>query len=1367
MLNASLVFFLAVACPQEDSPSTDSLIRQLRSSRVDEREKAERTLKLRDGGDVIRALEKASRDSDPEVAARARVVLEALPFLRTLTPNLVATVPGARERLSRDLRHSWTELFLEVTEQTGTRRKVPGITREDLFPLAPLALRGAEPSERARVCALVGVWRLRSAIPDLVPLLEDQEWPLRAAAFEAIEACHARDLAPALLDRLRAEKPEGRLVWINVLSHLGCREVIPEISALLLSPGTFMPNHELPWRLVELDAAEAVPVLIKLTKSRRGEQAIYLALSSLAPEEAASTIQAMLKDPGPGVRDGALYTMRTYPSARFVPAILDLLRNKDGEVRLAALAVLRRIPTREMVPEVRKLLEDDSTKVRREAALLLAGMGDKEGLPELAMLLRDPAADPYSIYGAGVALGREAVPDLLPLLQHPKLAGRAAEALGQIGASEARAGIMELLKSPDWESRMCAACGLAKLDGKKAVPALLPFLTDPDGNVRFNVARQLEAVAPDELIAHFREWTTSGNAQHRLEAFQRLAAMGVSVPLKDLEKELDASDPFIRSIAAGAMILVGPAAPLGKLRALLTDPEPFVRQQAARSLAWLGAKEGLPVLMRSSCPGTFLELNALRKPELWGRWGSTALGAAPAGGHARAAVEAVARAMKVGVEWPLEVEDPNASFDPGYRAAGWTALSVLSQMSGDLSFILEEDRIRVLPRVVARRFWTGWYSEQLLRSPSEEERAEGRALSKELEDAARARAERQKAVASRMRDAEEVRSALSPSIRALPGVVDRLLSGGDDVWTEVFLEISNMRIHKPEYHHLGAPDLDPLVQRALRGALSPDDKMTVLQAVIQMNLRGALPLLGPLLNDSSEGVRGSAARALLQFEGERAIPKVDRLFEDPSPSVRTGMVGAVASAGLRQMVPRIMALKSDPAIRRGVAISGDALGIPETLPYLLEGLKEPEYRDRMQTMWGISALAGPEWNAALIDHMKKETDPQVLGIMIRHFGFVGAREAVPEILEVKRRPQQFLADQLVPDILRTLGQLGVRGGIPVILGHLEAGKFQPEAARVAAEMGLKEAIPLLRVQLGMSDREVIKPAAEALALLGDRDSIPRLRELLSHKDARIRGTVSRCLAVLGDRESLSRMLETARDPDIWGMDSVAALLYFPGEETRAEVLRQFGRSRYLGLPNAWIDLLGRDLLPSLVERLKDESELSIVLNLLARLGTPDAADKIRPYLAHRAEHYRFYAAAALCRVGDREAARYVLSHLSQQTTRIPPLVLNAVCRPEAWKRLDEVEVQNTGYASSKEHCERIAAAAGLELEGLPPSDPDYPAWANVCSRLTQWGRAPTAQEALEQLPRGRWTAVLEPGRLRILGRPAAVEFWKSELERGK
>ena len=107
-----------------------------------------------------------------------------------------------------------------------------------------------------------------------------------------------------------------------------------------------------------------------------------------------------------------------------------------------------------MVPDLARLVHDDEPRVRRRAALAIGRVGLPEGIKPLVETLADPDADVRSMAAFAAGLVAVSVLDLPPALskvqaeagpplvaaladQSPLVRGRAAEALGQLGAKEA------------------------------------------------------------------------------------------------------------------------------------------------------------------------------------------------------------------------------------------------------------------------------------------------------------------------------------------------------------------------------------------------------------------------------------------------------------------------------------------------------------------------------------------------------------------------------------------------------------------------------------------------------------------------------------------------------------------------------------------------------------------------------------------------------------------------------------------------------------------------------------------------------------------------------------------------------------------
>ena len=240
------------------------LIEQLSADRIEARAEAYRKLE-EIGRPALPQLEKAARDSDGEVATRARALLVRIPIRERLTPALLHSVEGIYDRLAQG---DWVPVFLALAADLrlpADDRRYRDVRAEDLAFMAPAAIDSARTeSDRVAVCQAVGRLRLKSAVPSLVVLLKDEAAAVRTGAVGAIRDTGATDQAAALRPLLADPVPVVRSVAADALGRLGDREAVPALRRLLADEAA-----DVRWWTVhalgELRAADAAGDLDRLS----------------------------------------------------------------------------------------------------------------------------------------------------------------------------------------------------------------------------------------------------------------------------------------------------------------------------------------------------------------------------------------------------------------------------------------------------------------------------------------------------------------------------------------------------------------------------------------------------------------------------------------------------------------------------------------------------------------------------------------------------------------------------------------------------------------------------------------------------------------------------------------------------------------------------------------------------------------------------------------------------------------------------------------------------------------------------------------------------------------------------------------------
>ena len=477
---ATLAFFTFLQAQDDPARPARELVEKLRSDRLEEREEAAR--KLKDlGSAALPELEKAAQSADIEVSERSRSVLKVIRLRLRLSPNLVARIPDIVERLLSGGDHSWTAVFLDISDKVtfeddptdiGPRRsKREGVKSrtftlshpdkgkdlplkgEDVRALLLPAIRAAKtPAERDEVFSVIVERNLHPPLSEVLSLLKDDESDIRSGGIRILARSGAKAAEGEIRRALKDPIAGVRASATQALGMIGGQAAVPDLIAMLEDPSAEVRDSAA-WVLGDLDAKEAVPALVSHLEDPSAEirERAASVLGDLDAKEAAPALLKRLEDPEPRVRSQTVMSLEWLEIKEAVPALLKHLEDPDSGVRGQTVWALGTLKVTEAIPEVVKLLKDKSNLVRCNCVVVLARLKGKDAVPDLLAALED---------------------------EDIQVQMRAMEELGKLRVREAIPAFLKLLSAPAGSVRNRAAISLCKVGNRKGVPTLLKAEAD-------------------------------------------------------------------------------------------------------------------------------------------------------------------------------------------------------------------------------------------------------------------------------------------------------------------------------------------------------------------------------------------------------------------------------------------------------------------------------------------------------------------------------------------------------------------------------------------------------------------------------------------------------------------------------------------------------------------------------------------------------------------------------------------------------------------------------------------------------------------------------------------------------------------------
>jgi HEAT repeat protein len=407
--------------------------------------------------------------------------------------------------------------------------------------------------------------------------------PVRAAAARAM----GRIGDPAALDPL-----------INALRHEDSVEV----------------RREIAFALGILGQSEAVPVLIDELDSEVDAETsaeIAIALGRIGDPTALDALHALLASSWGLIRERAIEAMALLADEASVEALVGMLQDPDPGVAWRAAYALEKIPGTTQVDALIVACGTDETMLQRAAVRSLGRLEAATAVDRIVALSTEPHDDWQLEVRIADALGRigkdsTGVLSLMSALLesdvfHVRVS--ALQAIGRAGWRELLPDVLDLRSDPVVDVRAAAYDTTADcLDGR-TMELLLPGLEDESPLVAATCLRRLGESTEEDVVTLLLDAVANDEDRiRRLGAAEGLAAGGERVDLVHILSLLNDRDPYVATVAAGALGERQDAEAVPHLMATLDRADPGsadIRLAAATALGQIGEPRATGILRTS------------------------------------------------------------------------------------------------------------------------------------------------------------------------------------------------------------------------------------------------------------------------------------------------------------------------------------------------------------------------------------------------------------------------------------------------------------------------------------------------------------------------------------------------------------------------------------------------------------------------------------------------------------------------------------------------------------------------------------------------------------------------------------------------
>jgi HEAT repeat protein len=329
---------------------------------------------------------------------------------------------------------------------------------------------------------------------------------------------------------------------------------------------------------------------------------------------------------------------------------------------------------------------------------------------------------------------------------------------------------------------------------------------------------------------------------------------------------------------------------------------------------------------------------------------------------------------------------------------------------------------------------------------------------------------------------------------------------------------------------------DPRSVQPLIRALRDSDHAVRAAATSSLNALGqpAVLSLGFCLHDPNLQVQEAAASILANIADEQVYEPLLSALLNPNWIVRMSAAKGLTRLKDPRSIDTLILVLQDkvPAVREEACRAIQAIG-EASIPPLLKGLQDPNWRIRLRAVEALSLLKPQVAVAPLMNLVANDSDSAVRQDAIRALGQIGDAHAIPLLLDSLTTPS------LQQKAIEALGNLRAVEALPHLIALV---KSLPADAYEDRMEGCTD--PQYKVEL-----PPLEAAVRALANIGDPQAVPVLMDAL--RTTLLRQEAAEALTHFGSaaKTLLLQLLKTTKNDNLRRhvLESLSHLGWRPGQ----------------------------------------------------------------------------------------------------------------------------------------------------------------------------------------------------------------------------